>query len=211
MFIHSLIPNQTIHSLINSSITLCRSTEAHAFVKQGLRLDLTSHICWHVYGLLHRAEKNYEEAIKCYHHALKYDQDNLNIIRDYSLLLVQMRNFEQYVNIRHQLLKIKPNNKMYWLGLAVAYHLNQQPKMALKIIDAFQSSQERIDDAYENSELLMYRNMILEDSHEYQEALDHLRAIEEQVLDRVTFQECKGISSSFHDHPLLFMNISHFS
>lgn len=177
---------------------LNRSAEAHVFIKQGLRLDLTSHICWHVYGLLHRAEKNYEEAIKCYHHALKYDKDNINIIRDYSLLLVQMRNYEQYVAIRHQLLKIKPNFKMYWIGLAVAYHLNNDFVMALKILDTFQSSQEKTADNYENSELLLYRNMILEESGDYKAALDHLRAIENDVKDRITFQEAKGIHSVFH-------------
>lgn len=29
---------------------------------------------WHVYGLLYRSDKNYEEAMKCYRHALKYDK-----------------------------------------------------------------------------------------------------------------------------------------
>ena len=29
---------------------------------------------WHVYGLLYRSDKNYEEAMKCYRYALKYDK-----------------------------------------------------------------------------------------------------------------------------------------
>lgn len=171
---------------------LGRSAEAHSFVKLGLRYDLTSHICWHVYGLLHRSEKNYEEAIKCYHHALKYDKENINIIRDYSLLLVQMRNYEQYVTIRNQLLSIKPNNKMYWIGLAVAYHLNKDYTMALQILDAFHGSQEQIEDKFENSELLLYRNFILEEKGDFVEALNHLKTIEPEVRDRTTFQESKG-------------------
>ena len=40
----------------------------------GLKLDLTSPVCWHVYGLLHRNEKNYEEAIKCYSQSLRIDK-----------------------------------------------------------------------------------------------------------------------------------------
>ena len=75
---------------------LDRREEAHDFIKKGLKNDLKSHICWHVYGLLHRSEKNYEQAIKCYAQALKFDKENLQIIRDYSLLQMQMRNYEAF-------------------------------------------------------------------------------------------------------------------
>lgn len=73
-----------------------RRQDAHDAIKRGLMNDLSSHICWHVYGLLHRSEKNYEEAIKCYSHALKYEKENIQIIRDYSLLHIQMRNYEAF-------------------------------------------------------------------------------------------------------------------
>ncbi len=94
--------------------------DAHEFVKKGLKCDLFSPICtpsprfltsgWHVYGLLHRSEKNYEEAMKCYRHALKYDQvcvsyassmltrpkENIQVLRDFSFLQVQMRDFDGF-------------------------------------------------------------------------------------------------------------------
>lgn len=47
--------------------------EGMELVKKGVRLDLASHICWHVYGLVHKQDKNYEEALKCYTQALKFD------------------------------------------------------------------------------------------------------------------------------------------
>lgn len=47
--------------------------EGVELVKKGVRLDLSSHICWHVYGLVHKQDKNYEEALKCYTQALKFD------------------------------------------------------------------------------------------------------------------------------------------
>ena len=53
---------------------LDKKEEAHEFIKKGLKFDLTSPICWHVYGLLHRAEKNYEEAIKCYSQSLRLEK-----------------------------------------------------------------------------------------------------------------------------------------
>lgn len=43
-------------------------------VKKGVRLDLTSHICWHVFGLIQKEDKKYEEALKSYTQALKYDK-----------------------------------------------------------------------------------------------------------------------------------------
>ena len=82
---------------------------------------------WHVYGLLQRSDKKYDEAIKCYRNALKWDkvsvnsscsgfvyistlnylfgktvfytivlQENIQILRDLSLLQIQMRDLEGY-------------------------------------------------------------------------------------------------------------------
>ena len=45
---------------------LGRKEEACDYVRRGLRNDLRSHVCWHVYGLLQRSDKKYDEAIKCY-------------------------------------------------------------------------------------------------------------------------------------------------
>lgn len=53
-------------------------------------------IGWHVYGLLQRSDKKYDEAIKCYRNALKLDKDNMQILRDLSLLQIQMRDLEGY-------------------------------------------------------------------------------------------------------------------
>ena len=51
---------------------------------------------WHVYGLLQRSDKKYEEAIKCYRNALKWDNENVQILRDLSLLQIQMRDIEGF-------------------------------------------------------------------------------------------------------------------
>lgn len=67
-----------------------KKTEAYELVKNGLRNDVRSHICWHVFGLLHRSDNNYKEAIKCYLNALKIDTDNHNILRDLSWLQIQV-------------------------------------------------------------------------------------------------------------------------
>jgi hypothetical protein len=54
---------------------LDRKTEAWTVGKQGLKMDLTSQICWHVFGLMHRREANYAESVKSYAQALKHSPD----------------------------------------------------------------------------------------------------------------------------------------
>ena len=56
--------------------------DAQENVKRGLKNDIKSHVCWHVYGLLQRAEKKYDEAIKAYRNALRIDK-----VRNIALLL----------------------------------------------------------------------------------------------------------------------------
>ncbi len=43
-------------------------------VKLGLRNHMKSHICWHVLGLVHRSNKEYEQSARAYRNALKFDK-----------------------------------------------------------------------------------------------------------------------------------------
>ena len=70
--------------------------EALEIVKRGLTADLKSHVCWHVFGLVQRSDKKYDEAMKAYKRALLIESDNLQILRDLALLQIQMRDLEGY-------------------------------------------------------------------------------------------------------------------
>jgi len=107
--------------------TLSRRDEAHALAKRALTLRMSSHVCWHVYGLLYRADRNYAEAIKCYKRALKLEP-SLNagegqILRDLSHLQIQERDVEGFVESRSALLAARPGQRYNWLPLAVGHHL----------------------------------------------------------------------------------------
>uniref|UniRef100_A0A8C9Z3Y8 N-alpha-acetyltransferase 15, NatA auxiliary subunit n=1 Tax=Sander lucioperca TaxID=283035 RepID=A0A8C9Z3Y8_SANLU len=121
---------------------LGKKEEAYDLVRRGLRNDLRSHVCWHVYGLLQRSDKKYDEAIKCYRNALKWDKDNLQILRDLSLLQIQMRDLEGYRETRYQLLQLRPAQRASWIGYAIAYHLLEDYEMAAKIIEEFRKTQQ---------------------------------------------------------------------
>lgn len=70
--------------------------EALEVVRRGLTADLRSYVCWHVFGQVQRSDKKYDEAIKAYKMALRLDNDNMQILRDLSLLQVQMRDYLGY-------------------------------------------------------------------------------------------------------------------
>ncbi|KAI8912613.1 NMDA receptor-regulated protein 1-domain-containing protein [Gorgonomyces haynaldii] len=174
---------------------LDRKEEGHEYIKKGIRQDIRSHICWHVYGLVHRAEKNYEEASKCYAQALRCEPENIQILRDFSQLQIQMRNYEAFNESRHKLLSVRPEAKMHWFGLAVSYHLLKKYDEAEKILLAYvdgATEEATPYAAYEKSELLMYHNMIIEESGNFSRALAHLDTIRPNVLDKKNWAESKA-------------------
>ena len=121
---------------------LGRKEEAYDYVRRGLRNDLKSHVCWHVYGLLQRSDKKYDEAIKCYRNALKWEPENIQILRDLSLLQVQMRDLEGYKETRFQLFKLRPSQRASWIGVAMSYHLLNDYEKALQILEEFRKTQQ---------------------------------------------------------------------
>ncbi|KAG9492064.1 hypothetical protein GDO78_000539 [Eleutherodactylus coqui] len=173
---------------------LGKKEEAYEFVRKGLRNDVKSHVCWHVYGLLQRSDKKYDEAIKCYRNALKLDKDNLQILRDLSLLQIQMRDLEGYRETRYQLLQLRPMQRASWIGYAIAYHLLKDYETALKLLEEFRKTQQvppnKID--YEYSELILYQNQVMREANLFQESLDHIEAYEKQICDKLQVEEIKG-------------------
>ncbi|KAG5833095.1 N-alpha-acetyltransferase 16, NatA auxiliary subunit-like [Anguilla rostrata] len=173
---------------------LGKKEEAYEFVRRGLRNDLKSHVCWHVYGLLQRSDKKYDEAIKCYRNALKLDKDNLQILRDLSLLQIQMRDLEGYRETRYQLLQLRPTQRASWIGYAIAYHLLKDYDTALRLLEEFRKTQQvppnKID--YEYSELLLYQNEVMREASLFQESLEHIETYEKQICDQMKVEEIKG-------------------
>lgn len=64
-------------SLCMKGIFYCctdRKEQGYEFVKRGVKNDMGSHIVWHVYALCLRADKNFEEAFKCYKKACEIEK-----------------------------------------------------------------------------------------------------------------------------------------
>ena len=208
-----------------------RREEGIDLVKKGVRFDLTSHICWHVFGLIQKGEKNYEEALKSYTQALRFDrvraldtihakmfshrpQENLNILRDAAQLQTQLRIFDGLVETRSTLLRLRPNVRQHWVGLAVAHHLNGNLTEARKILENYQRTlkvmtlmtepkkdmtklilQNVPDHDIEHSETLLYYIYLLEEIGDLSEALSVLdsNAKTRAIVDRTAIMEIRGI------------------
>ncbi|KAK8491677.1 hypothetical protein V6N13_023899 [Hibiscus sabdariffa] len=170
-----------------------RKSEAYELVRLGLKNDLKSHVCWHVYGLLYRSDREYREAIKCYRNALRIDPDNIEILRDLSLLQAQMRDLTGFVETRQQLLTLKPNHRMNWIGFAVAHHLNSNGAKAVEILEAYEGT---LEDDYppdnercEHGEMLLYKISLLEECGFFERALEELHKKEPKIVDKLTYKE----------------------
>ncbi|KAL6497051.1 N-alpha-acetyltransferase 16, NatA auxiliary subunit [Orobanche gracilis] len=170
-----------------------RKSEAYELVRLGLKNDLKSHVCWHVYGLLYRSDREYREAIKCYRNALRIDPDNIEILRDLSLLQAQMRDLEGFVETRQQLLTLKPNHRMNWIGFAVAQHLNFNGPKAVAILEAYEGT---LEDDYppdnercEHGEMLLYKISLLEECGWVERALEELHKKEFKIVDKLSYKE----------------------
>ncbi|KAF3805121.1 N-terminal acetyltransferase A complex subunit nat1 [Colletotrichum gloeosporioides] len=171
-----------------------KTDEAFALGKEALTVDMKSHICWHVYGLLYRANKNYEEAIKAYKFALRLEPESAQIQRDLAILQVQMRDYAGYIQSRTAMLQARPQLRQSWTALAIAHHLSGDLSAAENVLTTYEgtlkATPSRAD--YENSEAIMYKNTIIAEQGDYQRALDHLESAAKQNLDRLEYLELRA-------------------
>uniref|UniRef100_A0A0N5AFS7 N-alpha-acetyltransferase 16, NatA auxiliary subunit n=1 Tax=Syphacia muris TaxID=451379 RepID=A0A0N5AFS7_9BILA len=169
-----------------------RREEAQESVKRGLKADLKSHICWHVYGLVQKSEKKYDEAMKACKQALRLDKDNMQILRDLSLLQIQARDLDGYRDSRYHLLMLRPQQRIAWIGYATAYHLLKDYDMALKIVNEFCNNNKHLEYDFEQSELILYQNMLLRESGQLELAFSKLEENSSQIVDQVAYLEIRA-------------------
>ena len=184
--------------------------EAIEYVKKGLRENMASHVCWHVYGLVHRSNKNYPEAAKCYKQALRIDPNNMQILRDLSLLQIQLRDYKGFSETRHTLMDNKPGARFNWIAFAMGKHLSGDTGAAIAAIDTFlaQVTDKTIDAGdtareadFAVSEMSMYKNQILRETKS-EKALPHLMEIKDVALDTGSWLYSKGeIELNTGDYP----------
>ncbi|KAK3361203.1 NMDA receptor-regulated protein 1-domain-containing protein [Lasiosphaeria ovina] len=171
-----------------------KTEEAFALAKEALTIDMKSHICWHVYGILYRTNKNFDEAIKAYKFALKLEPDSHQIQRDLAILQIQMRDYQGYVQSRFVMLKARPHLRQNWTALAIAYHLEGNLPQAENILTTYEKSvtSAPLKTDFENSEAVLYKNSVIAEAGDVQRALDHLEIDGKHSLDRLAVMELRA-------------------
>ncbi|KAL8669970.1 MAG: hypothetical protein Q9168_005463 [Polycauliona sp. 1 TL-2023] len=176
------------------------SDEAFVLCKAALKNAMKSHVCWHVYGVLWRCVKNYEEASKAYKFALKLEPDSQQILRDLAILQMQMRDYEGYTKSRRAILQSSgargknSNSRQNWTGLAVAQHLAGELYDAETTLTTFEDTLRNPPSKSDNehSEAVLYKNTIIAEMGETERALDHLDAVFKNNLDRTAVMEMRA-------------------
>ncbi|KAF2145408.1 uncharacterized protein K452DRAFT_324414 [Aplosporella prunicola CBS 121167] len=171
-----------------------QTDDAFALAKLALKSDVKSHICWHVYGILYRSAKNYDESIKAYKFALRLEPDSVQIQRDLATLQVQIRDYQGYILSRKDMLKARPQLRQNWTALAVAYHLAGDYTNAIDILERFEETLKnpvsRSD--IEHSEAVIYKNTIMAEKGDVEGALKHLDTIIKTNADRTAVMELRA-------------------
>ena len=171
-----------------------KTDEAFALGKEALTVDMKSHVCWHVYGLLYRHNKNFEEAIKAYKFALRLEPESQQIQRDLAVLQIQMRDYQGYVQSRMAMLQARPQARQNWTALAIAHHLAGNLAEAENVLTTYETTLKvppsKLD--FENSEAVLYKNTIIEAQGDVQRALDHLESAAKDTLDRLAYLEMRA-------------------
>jgi tetratricopeptide (TPR) repeat protein len=170
-----------------------RREEGKEYVRRGLKNNLRSHTCWHVFGIIQRAERKYDEALKCYRNALRWDPTNLQIMRELSVVQIHIRDLVGYRDTRYQLFQMKPTQRASWIGLAMAYHLLKDYKTAFHILEGFRQTAKEQESCkgfdLEKSELLLYQGTIVEESGNVEGAKQFLLNNDYEIYDKYTYYE----------------------
>jgi len=116
-----------------------KAEEAEAMARTAVKKDITSHITWHVLGILAKTRRDWDEAAKAFAMARKQDPDNIPVLRDAIALTTHTRQYQQAVEIRHHYLLLRPQIRSSWLGLMVAHELAGDIEEAIRVYDGLQS------------------------------------------------------------------------
>ncbi|KAK0829173.1 hypothetical protein LTR03_016299 [Friedmanniomyces endolithicus] len=183
---------QAMKALILSSQG--KSEEAFELCKVALKNAMKSQVCWHVYGLLYRGQRNYEEALKAYRFALRLDPESTQIQRDLAMLQVQMRDYDGYVQSRRTMLQARPQNRQNWTALAIALQMSGDLAGAEDVLQKYEESMRQTPSRndMEHAEAVLYKNTIIAERGEMERALEHVDSVAKMALDKTAVMEMRA-------------------
>lgn len=174
---------------------LGHKADAESYILKALKKDSTNYLVNHLAGIYYRNIENYAEAAKWYSAALSNGSQNTPILRDLALLQSQLRDFKGLRDSRVKFLESQPGYRANWTAVAVSHHLNKDYDAAvttLAKIEGIIKEHLQDQDRYEQSECVLYKNLIIAESGNFGRALQELEADKDEIRDRVSFLEYKA-------------------
>ncbi|WWC63187.1 uncharacterized protein I303_105787 [Kwoniella dejecticola CBS 10117] len=169
----------TLHSSLPEPLTVSavpKKEEAEAMARLAIKKDITSHITWHVLGILAKSRKDWDEASRAFAMARKQDPDNIPLIRDSIALLTHTRQYDLALAARHHYLLLRPQIRASWFALIIAHQLNGDLEEALAVCNDYQTTlKEEGATAPEKAQILLHILRIYIEAGKDQEGLDKLR------------------------------------
>lgn len=105
---------------------------------------------------------------------------------------IQIRDFEAFSETSRQILVQRPRNRNNWISYCLGEFLKGNTGKALDIFDKLEEAIDISEVGYEQSELLLFKNMILRENGDLEKAIEHLEAVKEHIVDDVAWLETKA-------------------
>ncbi|OII73964.1 acetyltransferase [Cryptosporidium ubiquitum] len=188
--------------------------EAYECAKEAIKQNMRNPMSWHCLGTLYKGDFDYNEAIKCFKTALKFDKEDLVVLRDLATCFIQIRNHQGFRDIRNEIKRIRPDIRTNWIASALGNHFCGYINSTINClvsIDQFGSSEDGnicskkaiLDgenygilfsflEPFQRSELLLYFLKVLLDGKKYQQAYNFLRSNKEFILDKTDYYTIMG-------------------
>ncbi|CBZ54448.1 putative N-terminal acetyltransferase complex subunit NARG1 [Neospora caninum Liverpool] len=184
----------SMKGLVLSNMRPENKEEAYELAKRGLRCDLKNYVCWHVLGLIYRADKDYFEAAKCFTQAVRLSPGNFQILRDLSNLQIHERNLEGFRETRRQILATRSQFIREWTAFALANHLCGSLDVAHDLLSEVEKQFEDAKDmdSFDKSEIILYSASILEQAGRFEDCMKYLKEREERITDKMSMLEMQG-------------------
>ena len=127
------------------------------------------------------------------------------------------RDLSGFVETRRQLLTLRPAQRTNWIAFAVAHHLVCNYEMCLHVLEAYEKTSANDDkssssasgdggregkgsdsaapsneEAFETSEMVLYKGRVLEEGKQFEQAIDLLEGKSKKILDKLGAKEALG-------------------
>ncbi|ETN97746.1 NMDA receptor-regulated protein [Reticulomyxa filosa] len=104
-------------------------------IKDGLRQNVRSSMCWRVKGVAHKADGDLPEAVACYSQAMRYDNGhNERILNEIANMQLELQKYPEFEDTRHALWQLRPEDGQYLVAELMACFLSKRYQKGLDFL-----------------------------------------------------------------------------